>query len=217
MQDEFLGGFNREGLILGVPEALWSVIRDGAPPRALIYLDPTDNVINAAAPCGCLLVRQRKYVRELMGQGRANRCPVCQKQGGQNGQEKEMLDKVRALLQSRTEAFLICCQLPLPRVNDSMLRCDVVVVPCGARAVNHLIGVELDGTNHKDRPMTYGGISSIDGLNATVDSDNEKAIAVHEKGMRFVRVSWNSMQASQHWHRKLSCQLDEIKQDIMRV
>ena len=217
MQDEDLGGINRGDLIIGAPNPLWSVIRSGAPPRALIHLDPTDNVINAAARCGCLLVRTRRYVNELEGQGRAHRCPVCERQGGQNGQEKEMLDKVRALLDARAEQFFICCQLPLRREKRRVLRCDVVVVPRAAQAVDQLIGVELDGTNHEDRAMTYRGVSVDDSYNATRESDSEKGIAVRAKGMRFVRISWTCVRTSKHWHRQLSCQLDEIMQDIMRL
>lgn len=212
MQDESLGGCNREGLILDLPLPLWAVIREDPPPRALFHLSATDNVVNAAVPCGCLLVRQRRYVRELIGKGGAATCPVCKKQGDQNGQEQKMLAKVRALIKSRTEDFLIFCQLPLP----DKLRCDVLVVPREAQAVDHLIGLELDGTSHGHNPVQYNS-SSVVSYNATVASDNRKSEAVRGKGMRFVRVSWSSMQSSETWHSQLSCELDAVMQAIMHV
>lgn len=170
---------------------------------------PEDYVVNAAESCGCLLVRTKKRVRALWRQGKSSKCPVCMQQGDGNRQEREMLEQVRCLVDDTPGNILLFCQVPLP----GNLRCDVVLMPRAARETHHLLVVELDGISHEHKPMH--DTESCCGFNATVDSDNKKEEAVRSEGMRFVRVSWTSMQTSNQWRARISAELNIIMQQIM--
>lgn len=209
MQDEYLKGVGPWGFILDLPRPLWTVLGRDQPPRALMDFGLRDYVVNAAEGCGCLLVRTKQRVKYLGNRGESSRCTTCMRQGNRNCQELEMLERVRCLVKERPEHILLCCQVPLP----GRFRCDVVLVPRAAREMHHLLVVELDGINHEHKPMHDA--EPCDGFNATVDSDAAKQEAVRNEGMRFVRVSWSSMQNSNQWRARISSELDNIMQQIM--
>ena len=213
MQDESLGVANRDGLLIDVPKPLWTVVGRTNPPQVLSDFKPQDFVVNAAEMCGCMLVRTKKRVRELSRVGHVHRCTVCMKAGGGNGQERWMLGKVRALVESRAEHILLCCQMPVGKKKQ--LRCDVVLVPCEATLVQHLIGIELDGSNHEGNPMQFRATSE-DAFSDTAENDSTKEEAVLASGMRFVRLSRSDMKLSDDWQTTICSELDHVQGAILR-
>lgn len=212
MQDESLGVANRDGLLFDVPKPLWAILGRTKPPQVLSDFKPQDFVVNAAV-CGCMLARSKKRVRELSRVGDVHRCTVCMKAGGGNGQERWMLGKVRDLVEDRAERILMCCQLPVGR--DKKMRCDVVLVPCAALSVQHLIGIELDGSNHEGNPMQFRATSE-DEFSDTAENDSKKEQAVLESGMRFVRLSRSDMKLSDDWKTKICSELDHVLGAILQ-
>ena len=111
-------------------------------------------------------------------------CSVCDRVGGRNAQEREMLDAVKSAVQGRAEQIVICVEFPL----SENMRLDVVLVPCHATTVRHLIALELDGTDHGHKPRQYG-MSQNEAFNAAAARDREKDRAVRATGMQFARIA----------------------------
>ena len=210
MQDEYLKGVGLCGFILDLPRPLWTVLGRDPPPTALVDFGLQDYVVNAAEGCGCLLVRTKQRVNYRKKRGELRMCSVCMQKGNRNCQEQEMLGRVKCLVKERPEHILLFCQVPLLG-----FRCDVVLMPRAARETHHMLVVELDGLTHEHKPM-HDAMPCY-GFNATVDSDEDKKQAVLTQGMRFVRVSWSSMQTSNQWHARISSELDSIMQQIMML
>lgn len=132
------------------------------------------------------------------------RCTVCNKVGGSNQQECFLLGKVKEVVRARSEHIVCCCQVPL-----GGKRCDVMLMPLHAIAVKQLIVVELDGTDHTEKPRLYG-LSRNEAYNTVVESDAEKKRLVTDRGMQFMRVSVSEV-ARTEWIDNLNAMLDQAK------
>lgn len=171
-----------DDFIRGLPKPLWSILGRATVPWEFKALD----YVAVAGVCGCILVRRKRWARQQACKagkvGKLYECNMCNL-SGRNGQEVELFRHVKHVLQSRAEQFVVCSQMPL-----AGKRYDVVVVPLHATAVDQLVVVELDGVDHKHKPMQFRR-SCIDAFNATVASDNEKERLVRQMGMQFARLS----------------------------
>lgn len=176
------------------------------------------------AKCGCVLFRQYKYVKTLkVDENGMYKCSVCEKEGGQNRHEVEMLGKLRSVLDARKEHLVLCCQFPVVSAEASgqpsdkagdkdrdttILKCDVVVVPCDARDVYDLIAVELDSDDHGSKPRQNRQADREKAYNLTVDNDSRKNCAVNDAGMRLLRVQRDDMAAGMS---QLNTMLDSLQ------
>ncbi len=205
--------------------------------------------VPTGAECGCVMFRQYKTVKGLNADEHGMyACSVCQKKGGQNRHEVEMLEQLRSRLTARKESFILCCQFPLLSGNvdetggetvgetanevtgnevsgkgnvvskkkkNTVLKCDVVLVPCDAKHVSDLIAVELDSTDHSYNPrqIVAGVKRDRDTAHSeTQDSDNRKTSTVGKAGMRLLRVQRDGIDAGLS---RLSTILDSIQVHTM--
>lgn len=84
-----------------------------------------------------------------------------------------------------------------------------MLMPLHAIAVKQLIVVELDGTDHTEKPRLYG-LSRNEAYNTVVESDAEKKRLVTDRGMQFMRVSVSEV-ARTEWIDNLNAMLDQAK------
>lgn len=188
---------------MDLPRPFWLVLNRDTPPRRWWDFQTGDLVPVAAAACGCLLVRSKEYTCAQLRKDGKYKCSVCEQQGGRNRQECLMLEQVKRIVHARTEAYVICVQLPLHGT-----RCDVVLIPLHATAIGQLIVIELDGIDHEHKPRQYG-LCLNDSFNATVQRDCHKAALVQNEGMQFMRLRWCDMAAGhQAWTEQLHTVLD---------
>jgi len=211
VQDKNLQALNKAGLICGLPKPFWEILgRQGVPTIYWEFGDLDYVAVACTGECKCMLVMQRRQTRSRQIYDGLYTCTVCSNEsckvgGGSkvgNQQERFLLEKVKEHMDARPEPFLCCCQLPL-----GGKRCDVVLVPLHATAVNQLIVLELDGTDHLENPRLHG-LSRCAAFNAVVDRDAEKASVVSDAGMQFMRISISEISGT-GWTKKLNSLLDQ--------
>lgn len=211
-------GHCNKNVAVNIPGVLHRALKkkSGSPPRYLLDFKPTD-FVPTAAKCKCVLLRQKKSL------GRDNckpdengmyPCSVCERQGGRNSQEVNMLNQIKHVVDARKEKIIVCCQVPVRgQAGNYRQRCDVLLVPCAAQDVNQLVVIELDSTDHFEKPRQYGQ-SPTKAFNRAVVNDGNKNKAVYKAGMRLLRLAWQDMDSGS-WETELNGVLDALQLDAM--
>lgn len=205
------------------------------PPPISVHDFVTTEYVATGAVCGCVMIRTLAHVRHkcTSDENGMYECCVCARKG--NNCEKEMLAKIKEVLQPRQEKIILCRQVPLAKgrasqamhvpgkkaENKAPLRCDVLLVPCAARKASDMIAIELDGRDHGHDPFRTAGpkrrrvTKSLESaLSATFKSDSKKRSAVEASGMRLLRVNKADLQGGP-WIGQLNSMLDSLELGAM--
>ena len=184
-----LGHFGQRVLPPTFPKILWEVLgraKDSSRPPPISVADfQHDEYVATGAVCGCVMIRTLDHVHHQCSadENGMYECCVCEKKGNSNSCEKEMLAKVKEVLQPRPENIILCVQVPLlgecvpqecvpqaeghvlrgkaakkkKQKTEPPLRLDILLVRCDASKASHMIAIELDGRDHAHDPFRTAG------------------------------------------------------------
>lgn len=210
---QFILGHCNKTVEVNIPDVLYIALKkkSGRAPRSLVDFNSRD-FVPTGAKCNCVLLRQKRSLGRdqcVPDESGFYPCSVCEREGGKNSHEVKMVNQVKKLVGARKEKFIVCVQVPV-RGNDGTFRqkCDMILARCDATKLYQLLVIELDSTDHFEKPRQYGKSRDY-AFNSAVKKDGEKNNAVFRSGMRLLRLNKRDMDSG-CWVSELNAALDAL-------